>query len=195
MFDWFVALSNSDKIASIAFAVALYSAIISTFLYLKERFNISLKLLNTNYLSYFHKSINHSLDAINITFYDTDKKTYDLFIKVRLFNNSKNFCTISEYSLNFTYKTNSSTKHCNASVPVNYEVFKNKLMSKSFYNVSPLLVPLIKFEPYETKEGFLYFTNIKRKPKFIIINLCGNDCSKKYLFKLNLSNHIEFEKT
>ncbi len=42
MFDWFISLNATDKIALFALIVALYGAILFTVLYNKEKFNFKI---------------------------------------------------------------------------------------------------------------------------------------------------------
>lgn len=186
--NWFLNLQVDNKISLIALLIALYGAILSTFLILKEHFNISLKLLYKNYLTFFSDSVSYSVNRTNLSYYKSNTKTYDLFLNVRLFNNSKNLCTISEFVLNLKYKTNSYTNCYNSNVPTHYTIKNDELTADSYNIVSPLLIPLVKLEPYETKEGFLYFQNLKYIPKFILITVKGNDHSKSFISKINVIN-------
>lgn len=120
MIELFFSLSNTDKIALLALIVATYAAVLSTIIFLKERFNISLRLLNLNYLSFFHEDTNIDLAKMNLEYYKSDKHTFNLFIKLRLFNNSKNPCTISEFVLNSKYKIDSQSKMYASHIPAFY---------------------------------------------------------------------------
>ena len=188
MIEIFFSLSNTDKIALLALIVATYAAILSTVIFLKERFNISLKLLNLNYLSFFHEDTNTNLNKINLEFYKSNKNTFNLFIKLRLFNNSKNPCTISEFILNYRYKIDSQSEIYVSHIPAFYLQANDKLYSNTFLSVSPLRQPLIFLNPYETIECFICFQNVKHVNKFSLISVKGNDKSKTFVVKLNIKD-------
>lgn len=188
MIELFFSLSTTDKIALLALIVATYAAILSTIIFLKERFNISLRLLNLNYLSFFHKDTNINLDKMNLEYYKSDKHTFNLFIKLRLFNNSKNPCTISEFVLNSKYKIDSQSKIYVSHIPAFYLQANDQLYSNTFISVSPTRQPLIFLKPYETIECFICFQNVKHINKFALISVKGNNKSKTFVVKLNIKD-------
>ena len=188
MIEIFLSLSNTDKIALLALIVATYAAILSTVIFLKERFNISLKLLTLNYLSFFHEDTNVNFDKINLEFYKSNKSTFNLFIKMRLFNNSKNPCTISEFILNSKYKTDSQSKMYASHIPAFYLQSNGRLYSNTFVSVSPMRQPLIFLNPYQTIECFICFQNVKHINKFALISVKGNNKSKTFVVKLNIKD-------
>lgn len=189
MFDWFINLNSTDKIALLAFVVALYSAVLSTILYRKEHLNLKLEYLKKNYLTFSrtNSSLNNYGEKHQI--YKADQYTIALY--VRLINKSKSPTTIYNFKLNNKYVFDSFTNVENSLIPKSFKYYNDILVSDSSMSIEKdfsEIKPLLKLEPLAITEGCLIFTNIDTIPKKFKIKVCATQRNKTFTLKFNITN-------
>lgn len=194
MINWFLSLSNADKIALFALVVALYGAILSTILYRKEKLKLKFINLGVNFVTLSPSDVTaNNFGEQYITY---NKNLYTVALLVRINNCSKNPITITDLILNNKYMFNSFSSKDFSHIPTSFEKLNNFLISNdSEYIKDRIIQPLIKLEPLSTCEGFIIFSNLDEIPKKfkIIINTVQKSKTFKFNFTIDkdFRNHIE----
>lgn len=173
---------NITNILSLfALIVAIYGAILSTILFLKEKLNLKFDYLNSNY--FFFSKINEIFCEDGFWVKTYCKNQFSLAIKIRISNNSKNATTINEFILNNSIKINSSSNSDDL-IPTSFSKYGENLTYETYENVN-LLKPLITLKPYESIGGYLLFENISKIPSKLKIKV--NTVQKTQSFKLKIN--------
>lgn len=173
-------MTLTNLISFLAFIVALYSAILSTILFFKEKLNLKLIYLDKNY--FFFSKKDECISNHGYLFNRYYKDSYSIAIKVRILNNSKLPTTINEFILNGTIHIDNSSM-IDKIVPTSFSYCDDYVTYESAEEVD-ILQPLITLNPYDSIEGYLIFNNIKLIPSKIKISI--NAVQKEKSFKLNL---------
>lgn len=177
-------MSTENVINIIANIIAVYAALLSTYLVLKERFKLKFTLLN-NYLTYSHLGSKLSENGFFYSIYSKD--SYDLFMKVRIINNSKNPTTLNEFILNKNIKYNAENIP-NPFIPIKFKLQGEELTYTDQINGPKFIQLPIYLEPYSSVEGFLYFRNFDIKPSNFNIKINASQGNKKFNLKFKVND-------
>ena len=182
--DWFLNLSNTDRISAVALIVAIYGAIVSTIVYNKEKLKIKLIYLNKNYLS---RSINdYKSDNIGVQRFTYAEELYSLAIYVRISNNSRTNTTINSFILNKKYICDSSSSELSL-YPISFKRESNDLVMEKFTHLKACK-PLISLGPYQTIEGYIIFDKLIDIPSKIEITVNSVQSSKSFDLEININD-------
>lgn len=177
-------MTITNIISLLALIVAFYGAILSTILFFKEKLNLKLYYLNSNYFFFSKKDEVFCEDGYMVDRYY--KNLYSLAIKVRISNNSKTSTTINEFLLNKSFKLELSSNP-DSLIPTSFSKCGNYLTYETYEKVN-LLKPLISLKPYGSLEGFLIFENINKIPSKIKISINTVQKNKSFNLKLNIND-------
>lgn len=196
MIDWFISLSNTDKIALFALLIALYSAILSTILYRKGVLKLKLFYLDESYLTLTYSSESIYADKIGVQRECYNPKKYTLAIFVRIINKSKYPTTICDFILNNRYFFNSSSNVGTSLIPKSFIKKEDVLVANSYTNLEKSFLkvqPLCELKPLSATEGCLIFTELTSIPKKFKIKVRTVQKDKVFNFKFNVSNDYRTE--
>lgn len=179
-------MNLSDLLSYTALIVAIYGAILSTYIAITEFFRLKLSYLDKHFFTFAtDSSINNHGESIRT--YDNNNFTF--VILVRITNKSKNPTTISEFVLNNNYHLNSFTK-IPFFVPTSFRCCNFKTIATSGFHLdnTNTLQPLIELKPLSSCEGYLVFNDLSCVPKNVRIKVCATQKSKIFNLKLCISN-------
>lgn len=181
-------MNLSDFIALLAFIVALYGAILSTYTAINELFRLKISIFDLNKTCITLSKCNQSYGEYGELVHIYHKDLYTLIIPVRIVNKSKNITTIYEITLNKSYKLDSSSVLENF-IPTQFNHDGNVITAyNSILFDYPLLKPLFELKPLSTVEGYLIFNNLKETPSHFDITVTTVQKSKTFHLHFNISN-------
>lgn len=178
----------SDFIAFLAFIVALYGAILSTYTAISELFRLKLSIFDLTKTYITLSKCNQSYGEYGELVHIYSKDLYTLIIPVRIINKSKNITTIHEITLNNSYKLDSSSVF-EKFIPTRFN-HKGDVITAydSILFDYPLLKPLLELKPLSTFEGYLVFNNLKKTPSHFDITVSTVQKSKTFHLHFDISN-------
>ena len=181
-------MSITDIIALLAFIVALYGAILSTYTAINEFFRLRLFAINQseNFITLSQNDYYQNDYGVHISTFN--KNLYTIAILVRLTNKSKNLTTINEISLNNKYVINSASSFDNY-LPTSFKYNKTYLIyHDTKYLKYPIIKPLLEIKPLTSYEGYLIFNNIEEIPSKFNITINTVQKSKTFNLKVSIAN-------
>ncbi len=188
-----VVVNITDVIALLAFLVALYGAILSTYVAINEFFRLKLSVFNLNktYITLSQSDYYSNDHGEQIPTYKSD--LYSIVLLVRIINMSKNDTTINEIILNDEYTLNSSSKSIE-NVPCKFKYSHNMIFCNDFKYLSyPVISFPLKIEALSTVEGYLVFNNMKEIPNFFKVKIKAIQKSKTFNLNISIPNDYRNE--
>ena len=161
--------------------IALYAAILSTYIILKERSNLNVSLLKDNYLSFAPCTCLIG-DPPATTFYSNNK--YILALHLRISNNSKSSTTINEFVLNNRFFYNSSYDEAEEIDSCFYIDEHKNLFKRDSFPINTIQ-PLLTLNPYSSIEGYVLFNNVDSVSKKIKLTIRTVQKSKSIKLKVD----------
>lgn len=186
-------MSITDVIALLAFIVALYSAILSTYTAINEFFRLKLSILDLSQISITLTKNNYYINEYGEHRNTYFKDLYTIIIPIRIVNKSKNSTTINEIILNNKYVLNSSSNF-DSCIPTSFKNKGNIIIASSSNNFKyQLIKPLFELKPLASYESYLIFNNVKEVPSKFNIKVNAVQKSKTFHLHFKIANDYRNE--
>lgn len=181
-------MTITDIIALLAFIVALYGAVLSTYTAINEFFRLKLFLIDSSKNFITLSETDYYQNEYGVIFPTFNKNNFCIAILVRITNKSKNPTTINQITLNDKYIINSSCK-LDFRFPISFTYNKGQLISADSQDLKyPLIKPLLEIKPLTSYEGYLIFNNVKEIPSKFDITINTVQKSKTFNLKVSIAN-------